>query len=224
MAFELRPVRLKDRVPFHCQLCGKCCRNVENAIMLEPLDIYRLSRHLRAQGKRVDGTEDVLAEIAEPVMLTEAVPIFTLKAVGPEQSCIFLKDGRCSVYEARPRACRLYPFTTKPGDRGREFDYYLGMDRTHHFTGGTVIVKDWFYQNFSKDERAFVKADFEAAADYGQAIRQMGSERFKGMLFQFLFYRYYNYDLDQPFLPQFLANHEAMKKLLEEAASRKGVR
>ena len=62
MAFELRPVRLKDRVPFRCQLCGKCCRNVKNAIMLEPLDIYRLSRHLRAQGRQVDGTEDVLAE------------------------------------------------------------------------------------------------------------------------------------------------------------------
>ena len=179
MAFELRPVRLKDRVPFRCQLCGKCCRNVKNAIMLEPLDIYRLSRHLRAQGRQVDGTEDVLAEIAEPVMLTEAVPIFTLKAVGPEESCIFLKDGRCSVYEARPRACRL-------------------------------------------DERAFVKADFVTAADYGRAIRRIGAERFKKMLFQFLFYRYYNYDLDQPFLPQFLANHEAMKKRLEGTAPRKG--
>lgn len=222
MAFELKPVRLKDRVSFHCQLCGMCCKNVSHAIMLEPLDIYRLSRYLRARGKRVDGIEDVLSEIAEPMMLTEAVPIFTLKAIGPEHSCIFLKDRRCSVYEARPRACRLYPFTTRPGNRGREFDYFLSMDRAHHFTGGSVSVKDWFYQNFSKDERAFVKTDFAATADYGHLILRIGSERFRGMMFQFLFYRYYNYDLDRPFLPQFIANHEAMKKLLEESPFQKG--
>ena len=41
----------------------------------------------------------------------------------------------------------------------------------------------------------------------------MGEWRFKSLIFQFLFYRYYNYDLDRPFLPQFYANTEELKRL-----------
>jgi Fe-S-cluster containining protein len=28
----------------------------------------------------------------------------------PNYDCIFLKEGRCSVYDARPIQCRTYPF------------------------------------------------------------------------------------------------------------------
>ena len=41
----------------------------------------------------------------------------------------------------------------------------------------------------------------------------MGVEKFRGQLFLFLYYRYYNYDLDQPFLPQFRSNLEQLRKL-----------
>ena len=41
----------------------------------------------------------------------------------------------------------------------------------------------------------------------------MSTEEFQHLLFQFLYYRYYNYELDQPFLPQFLSNLEQLKKL-----------
>lgn len=222
MAFELQPIRLKHRVQFRCQLCGACCRNVENAVMLEPLDIFRLARHLRERGEDIHGTEDVLAVYAQPFMLTEVVPIFTLKVQGEENACVFLKDGRCSIYEARPRVCRLYPFSARPGERGREFDYFLALDREHHFADGTVFAKDWFYQNFPKEERAFVKADYEAADCYGKLIRKRGGDWFKDKLFQFLYYRYYNYDLDQPFLPQFHANHETLKGLMEDGLPAEG--
>ena len=219
MPFEFMPVRPKERQPFHCQLCGRCCKGVEQAIMLEPLDIYHLCRHFRDCGDQIDSIEKLLAEYAQPTMITDVVPIFTLKAVGQEKSCVFLKDNRCSVYDARPRVCRLYPFAVKPGERGREFLYYLSKDKLHHFTGGSVSVKDWFYQNFPKDERAFVKADYEAATFYGKEIKRMGGAQFQNMLFPFLFYRYYNYDLNQPFLPQFLENHEALKRLMESQHS-----
>lgn len=41
----------------------------------------------------------------------------------------------------------------------------------------------------------------------------MGAEKFQQMMFQFLYYRYYNYELDEPFLPQFFANLEKLKEL-----------
>jgi len=37
-------------------------------------------------------------------------------------ACIFLKNGRCSVYDARPTQCRTYPFW--PGIVARQDDYW----------------------------------------------------------------------------------------------------
>lgn len=213
-----KPVALNEKVIFRCKLCGSCCRNVADSIMLEPMDIYRLARYQRERGEPVTGTEDVLAQYSHAEWLADSIPIFLLNTVGPLDVCVFLKEGRCSVYEARPRVCRLYPFTVAPGSRGRDFQYLLCTEKPHHFADGIVTVKDWLSQNFPQDARQFVKADYEILSVLGRNIRTMGESRFKGILFQFLFYRYYNYDLEQPFLPQFLSNSEALKSLTAEAA------
>ncbi len=210
---KVKPVKDKERIPFHCQLCGACCRQVKDSIMLEPMDIYCLSRFLRDRGEPIEGPEDMLARYTHPDMLAERLPIFLLNTEGPEDACVFLKDGRCSVYEARPRVCRMYPFAAVPGERGRDFLYCLCTERPHHFTGGTISVKDWFYENFPKESRSFLKEDFDALPILGKNVAAMGEWRFKSLIFQFLFYRYYNYDLDRPFLPQFYANTEELKRL-----------
>lgn len=98
--------------------------------MLEPMDIYRLSRFLREQGEAIEGPEDLLAQYTHPDMLADRLPIFLLNTDGPENACVFLKNGRCSVYEARPRVCRMYPFTVVPGDQDRDFLYCLCTERS----------------------------------------------------------------------------------------------
>jgi len=181
--------------------------------MLEPMDAYNLARYLRDRGEPVAGTEDVLAQYAHASWLADSLPIFLLNTVETLDACIFLKDGRCSVYEARPRVCRLYPFTVAPGSRGRDFQYYLCMEKSHHFSGGIVTTKAWLSQNFSKDAQAVLKADYETLPVLGRNIQTMGSEQFKRLAFQFIYYRYYNYELDESFLPQFLFNLEKLKEL-----------
>lgn len=44
-------VRPKDWVHYQCRLCGNCCRNLKEQLMLEPLDAYHLARYLRERGK-----------------------------------------------------------------------------------------------------------------------------------------------------------------------------
>lgn len=205
-------VRPKDWVPFRCRLCGSCCRNLRGNLMPEQLDAYRLARFLRERGE-VEFMEDFYTKYTYPDMLEGFFPVFLINTVDPDDSCVFLKDGRCSVYEARPRVCRMYPFTVAPGERGRDFLYCLCTERSHHFMGGTVFVKDWFYENFPLEARSFLKEDFEALPILGKNAVSMGERRLKGLMFQFLFYRYYNYDLDKPFLPQFHANTKELKRL-----------
>lgn len=212
-----KAVTLNETVPFHCQMCGGCCRYLKDSVMLEPMDAYYLARYLRKQGEPVEGAEDVLAQYAHPAWLTDNFPVFLLNTVGTMDICVFLKDGRCSVYDVRPRVCRLYPFSVGPGSRGRDFQYFLCMEKSHHFTGGMVTAKDWLSQNFSRETRAVLKAEYEALPILGQNIRTMGAEQFQQLIFQFMFYRYYHYDLDEPFRPQFLFNLEKLKELTGRA-------
>ena len=181
--------------------------------MLEPIDVFRLTRDLREQGEPVAGMEDMLARYAHAAWLEDNFPIYLLNTAGALDACVFLKDGRCSVYEARPQVCQLYPFSAAPGSRGRDFQYFLCMEKSHHFADGLVTVKDWLFQNFSKEMKAALKADYDAIPIIVQNIRAMGEEKFQSLLFQFLYYRYYNYELDEPFLPQFRSNLEELCRL-----------
>ena len=127
---------------------------------------------------------------------------------GVNSSCIFLTDGRCSVYPARTRTCRIYPLTVGPGERGRDFEYCLCLDRHQsHFTGSRVSVKDWLYQNFKREDKEYVKREYEIATELGKLMRAIDPAMRPGIVFKVLYYRYYNFDLGQPFQPQYEQNN-----------------
>ena len=177
--------------------------------MVESMDAYRLANYLRGCDPNICTIDDVLTRYCEPMPLTqECFPIFMLKTTGPDDSCIFLKDGLCSIYEARPRTCRLYPFSVGPDERGRDFEYCLCLARHRsHFTGIRVSVKDWFYQNFKREDKEYVKREYEIATELGKLVRAIDPAMRQGIVFKVLYYRYYNFDLDQPFQPQYEQNN-----------------
>lgn len=221
MASDAIPVQPRNEVPFTCQRCGNCCRNVEEQIMLEPLDAYQLGRFLRQYDGEIQCIEDVYSRYAEPILLAHGFPVFTLKTVSPEYACVFLQDSRYQVYEGRPRVCRLYPFSATAGQRGRQFAFYQCLDAHQgHFNGGKVSIKDWMYQNFTKDAREFVDADAAAVAELGRLLRELGPKGQQDCLFQLLYYRYYNFDLDRPFMEQYQANHRALLAELQQRLGR----
>ena len=213
-------VRPKDWVPFRCRLCGNCCRNLRGNLMPEQIDAYRLARFLRERGE-VEYMEDFYTRYTYPDMLEGFFPVFLINTVDPDDSCVFLKDGRCSVYEARPRVCRLYPFTAFPGQRGKAFHFFQCMDNNStHFSDGKILVKDWMYQNFSREDREFLTAESDTLIELGRLLKAMSTDGRKENLFQILYYRYYNYDLDQPFMPQYKENTEELKRILQELLRR----
>ena len=212
--FQMRLVGSGERISYRCHQCAACCRNVEDAVMIEPQDIYYLARCLRAHGEDVDGLETLLDQYAHPVFITDGYPGFMLNTVGAEHSCVFLKGGKCIVYNARPRVCHLYPFGIAPGDAGQDFRYYLCTDKPQHFGCGNVVAGDWISANFSKETREYLKNEYAILPEIGRMVRAMDEAQFKAILFRFLFYRYFNYDLGKPFLPQYRKNCSQLKALL----------
>ena len=144
-------------------------------------------------------------------MLAEGIPIFLMNTVGADHACVFLKERRCTIYPARPRVCRLYPFSAFPGGSGEKFRYAQCVDsNAAHFSAGTVCVQDWMWRNFSNEDRAFLEKEAGYTAELGRLLRGASSEKRREWLFPLLFYRYYNYDLERPFPEQYERNHREL--------------
>ncbi|MFX1285352.1 MAG: YkgJ family cysteine cluster protein [Promethearchaeota archaeon] len=87
-------------IPFLCQQCGQCCReisfpdskNLHNVIRSLRIDILQLSKQFLKNGKRRDHSE-ILSELCQ---------------IKP---CIFLQEDLCRIYTLRPLICReWYPW------------------------------------------------------------------------------------------------------------------
>lgn len=216
---KMVPVEPSDRFCFQCKRCGACCRHVKESVPLESLDAFRLAKYLRDQGQPIHSMDDVLAMYAEPVLLHESgYMIYMLKTTGPEDSCIFLQGNRCTVHEANPRACRTYPLSVGPDGHGG-YEQYLSMEQPHHFAGPQRLVKKWIQRYCSDEDRAFWNLDVGSARELAQLLEQIPQRNMKRALFLFQVYRYSDFDLDQPFLPQFERNHQRLLKALRKLAS-----
>ena len=97
-----------DIFSFTCQRTNICCRNFSEweRIILDPYDVYRLSRNRRTSTGR-------FLELCADLGLDHEtdIPIALLKYQGQEDrnKCTFLRSYGCAVYEDRPLRCRLYP-------------------------------------------------------------------------------------------------------------------
>lgn len=190
--------------------------------MVESLDAYRIARYLREHGHPGIEVADVFDQYTTPMILPGNYPIFMVNTTGPDDACVFLKDGACSIYPARLRVCRLYPFSVDTGERGRDFIWYQCLERPFHFTGGSVRVKDWFYENFSKEDREFVKRESETLPLIGQWLSNLEGEALDAADKAICLLRYCLYDVEEPFLPQYERNTEKLLCQLRQLAEEYG--
>ena len=155
-------------------------------------------------------------------VMVEGLDGFRLMSAGPEEACVFLKDGACSVYPARPRTCRLYPFSVGPGQRGQDFVWYQCLDAEHHFCGGRVQMKDWAYQNFNREDREFVKREYDSCTKIGALLAKIDLSTYEQALPMILLLRYSEFDVEQPFLPQYDHNLRLLMDYLGNMVSAGG--
>ena len=88
---------------FHCLQCGRCCKNRED-ILLNPYDLYRISKELNRQPR------EIIKQYCEVYIgETSRFPCVLLKQKGKEKVCPFLKKTRCIVHKNKPTVCALFP-------------------------------------------------------------------------------------------------------------------
>jgi len=84
---------------FQCTGCGKCCTGPSGYVFLSARDLEQLADHFslsldqfsKQYTRLVDGKYALLDQPRS-------------------DACIFLKEKRCTVYDARPTQCRTFPW------------------------------------------------------------------------------------------------------------------
>lgn len=216
-----RQVSSSEQVTFHCKHCGACCRHLRESVPLNTLDAYRMAKHLRARGKHITCLDEIFTRYAEPVPLDKSgYTVYMLKTTGPDDACIFLKDNRCTIQQAKPTACRLYPFVADPTQDGG-WKYLLSMEQAHHFKGGQIQTGRWMKKFFSPEDREFMRIDMGSAPMIALLMRNVPEAEQKRAVVLYLWYRFSDFDLDRPLVEQYRLNTAkliaALKKMQKEA-------
>ena len=91
----------KDGVRFECQGSGKCCTShgEYGFVFLTLDDRRRMAKHLGIS------TSAFTRKYCE-----NKSGVFHLIEDPKNTDCMFLKNKKCSIYEARPTQCRTWPF------------------------------------------------------------------------------------------------------------------
>lgn len=84
---------------FGCTSCGQCCTGAPGYVWLEDADIQRLADHLQLP------TKEFLKRYTRFVKGR-----YSLTEKKPNYDCVFLKEMKCTVYNARPSQCRKFPW------------------------------------------------------------------------------------------------------------------
>ena len=133
-----------------CRGCSACCRGMGESILLDPLDIFRLT------DCRKCSFEQLLDSCIE-LHVVDGVILPNLKMAGEEEACTFLNgEGRCSIHPFRPGICRLFPLG-RCYEEGT-FRYFLQVHECPKENKTKVKVKKWIDTPELKRNQEFITA------------------------------------------------------------------
>lgn len=143
-----------------CEGCFACCRGMGQSIILDPLDVHRLSKGLN------QNFEALLASYLE-LNVVDGIILPNLRMQGERECCAFLNaEGRCKIHSFRPGICRLFPLGRYYANGG--FQYFLQTNECRKQNRTKVKVKKWIdtpefnrYEDFVNKWHYYLK-DMEA--------------------------------------------------------------
>ena len=187
-----------------CQGCSACCHGMGESIVLDPLDIYRLTTNLEMSFEQLMG-QYIELNVVDGVILPN------LRMAGPEEACGFLdRNGRCSIHAHRPGICRLFPLGRYYEEN--DFKYFLQVHECKKENRTKVKVKKWIdtpnlkqYECFVKDWHNFIKKMQERSNESDEATAKQVS--------MFILQNFYikPYDRSQDFYVQYEERMEQAK-------------
>lgn len=189
-----------------CKGCFSCCEGMGNSILLDPYDIFLLTKNLNK-------TMEQLLQKEIELNVVNGLILPNLKMEGIKERCSFLnEEKRCSIHSFRPGICRLFPL-------GRQYEegklkYFLVPGECTKTDRSKVKVKKWLdTQDIKRNQKFLIDwHDFKKALEV--MILKENDEQFAKNTNLFLLNQFYrkNYETDD-----FYTEFEERLRLAKEA-------
>lgn len=179
-----------------CIGCSSCCQGMGDSIVLDPLDVYRLTASLDRSA------ESLLTDCIE-LGVVDGLILPHMKMAGSDERCVFLNEaGRCRIHAERPGICRLFPLG-RYYENGT-FRYFLQTKECARQNRTKVKVSKWIDTPQLKENQEFIAAWHYFLKECEEMIAQNGEE-FSKNLNLYLLRRFYlmPYDRADSFYEQF---------------------
>jgi len=134
----------------NCEGCFACCCGMGQSIVLDPMDIHRITGGLNY-------TFDTLLAKYIELNVVDGMILPNLKMQDDTARCAFLnEEGRCSIHPIRPGICRLFPLG-RYYENG-SFQYFLQTHECRKENRAKIKVKKWMdTPNLKKYEEYIIK-------------------------------------------------------------------
>lgn len=217
---ENRKLSMEDKMPFTCTRCGGCCVHQEE-LLVNPLDIFLMAKEMGLSMRQW------MEKYAECYIGADSrFPIVRIQPVGNTRRCPLLKNNRCSIQQAKPSVCRLYPLGRSlqysPGEDGKPD---LGNAEVIYFHSGcicgsqigTKTVREWLEESSLLENEAFFVEWSQTISEVIPFIRKMEKEM-KQQETMYLIWNmilvllYESYDTKKDFQSQFKENVRTLKQ------------
>lgn len=190
----------KDMAKLGCQDCAgcsSCCQGMGNSIILDPLDVYRITQ------KTQKAFEELLSSHLE-LNVVDGIILPNLKLTGVNEACAFLNsEGRCSIHDSRPGICRLFPL-------GRyyendDYKYFLQIDECRKQNRTKVKIEKWVDTPRYARYKKFILTWHYFLNGVEEQIRQTDDDNFSKQCCMLILQVFYikPYDFSKDFYEQF---------------------
>lgn len=202
---------LNDMVKADCQDCKgccDCCTGMGDSVILDPLDVHRLSVNLGKTPEKLMEKELVLG-VSDGNILPH------LSMEGKEEKCVFLnQEGRCSIHSFRPGFCSLFPLG-RYYENG-SFQYILQIHECKKQNRSKIKVKKWIDTSDIKQYEQFVSDWHYFLLDIQEVLYETEDSTLIKNLNMYVVSRFYltPYDREKDFYEQFYERLKEGKSLL----------
>ena len=192
----------------NCEGCHACCEKMGDTVVLTPLDVYRLTKHLGQSFEELLN-QKIALHMEEGMILPH------LMMAGEAQQCVFLnQQGRCSIHEFRPGICRLFPLGRNYKDAS--FQYFVVEGACPKPGKSKVKISKWLQEEDLKQQENFINTWHYFTNDVKEALRTMEDANQARTVNMFLLQEFYQkpYDATEEFYPQFEARYARIRQAI----------
>lgn len=191
-----------------CEGCHACCEKMGASILLDPLDIYQLTKN-----RNMDFS--ALLEESIELNIADGLILPNIRMAGERECCVYLnQEGRCSIHGYRPGICRVFPLGRVYEEN--RLDYFLQKDACQKESGIKIKVSKCLDVPEQKKNQQFLLDWHQFKKLLQEAVSGMTDETAVRTLNLFVLKTFYRepYDGNMDFYQQFYGRLNQAKQVL----------